>query len=254
MHWIKQKTEKVVLGQTVPKTRDSIEGQIYPTTKLISGLTTTSNEIFVENAELFNYNNEVANKTFDLMVVNGISTTPVGSFELLENVSSVQGFAGVITGITSTTGIGTDKAIQFYLSNLESDTFVTAGLSTGYNMYVYDTRVGSGVTTLYSSGSVVGIGSSYIDCIYNVTAWSGVIGDDNVGLVTCNVHPDTDLTNITASGTEISPVGKFTWGRLGGFTRSQNPIALDISEKVGDVGLSNLSNSSKKRFGSETCL
>ena len=249
LHWTKQKSEKVVLGQTVPKTRDSIEGQVYPTTKLISGLTTTSNEIFVENAELFNYNNEVANKNFDLLVVNGISTTPVGSFELLENVSSVQGFAGVITGITSTTGIGTDKAIQFYLSNLESDTFVTAGLSTGYNMYVYDTRVGSGVTTLYSSGSVVGIGSSYIDCIYNVTAWSGIVGDDNVGLVTCNVHPDTDLTNITASGTEISPVGKFTWGRLSGFTRSENPIALDISEKVGDVGLSTYPTIQRRGLG-----
>ena len=249
LHWIKQKTEKVVLGQTVPKTRDSIEGQVYPTTKLISDLTTTSTEIFVENAELFNYNNEIANKTFDLMVVNGISTTPVGSFELLENVSSVQGFAGIITGITSTTGIGTAKAIQFYLHNLESDAFVTAGLSTGYNMYVYDTRVGSGVTTLYSSGSVVGIGSSYLDCIYNVTAWSGVVGDDNVGLVTCNVHPNTDLTNITASGTEIEPVGKFTWGRLSGFTRSTNPIELNVSEKVGDVGLSTYPTIQRRGLG-----
>jgi len=249
IHWTKQKSEKVVLGQTVPKTRQSIEGQIYPTTKLISGLTTTSDTIFVENAELFNYNNEVANKNFDLLVVNGISTTPVGSFELLENVNSVKGFSGVITGITSTTGIGTSKAIQFYLSNLESDEFITAGLSTGYNMYVYDTRVGSGVTTLYTSGDVVGIGSSYIDCIYNVTAWSGIVGDDNVGLITCNVHPDSDLTNITASGTEITPVGKFTWGRLSGFTRSTNPISLDISEKVGDVGLSTYPTIQRRGLG-----
>lgn len=246
--WAKQKRDKTIFGQPIYKTRESIEGQVYPTTKLISGLTTTSTEIFVESAKLFNYNNEVAAKTFDLLVVNGISTTPVNSIELLTEVQSVKGFAGVVTGITSTTGIGTSKAIQFYVNNLDSDSFVTAGIETGYRIYIYDTRVGNGVTSI-NNNSVIGIGSTYLDSVYYVTSWSGVIGDDNVGIITCNVHPDCDLSGISTSGTEISPVGKFTWGRLSGFSRSTNPIAIDLSNNIADVGLTTYPTIQRRGLG-----
>ena len=249
VHWVKQKRDKNIFGQVIPKTRKSIQAQVYPTTKLISGLTTTTTEIFVENAELFNYNNEVAAKPFDLLVINGISTTAAGSIELVTDVTSVRGFSGVITGITSTTGIGTDKAIQFYLSNLESDSFVLAGIETGYKFLVYDTTVGNGVTSIDTSNEVISIGTSYLDSIYQISAWSGVIGDDNVGLVTCNVHPDSDLSGITTSGTEISPVGKFTWGRLAGFSRSDNPISIDVSSYTNDVGLTTYPTIQRRGLG-----
>ena len=247
--WLKQKRDKTIFGQTIYKTRESIQSQVYPTTKLISGLTTTSTEIFVESAKLFDYNNEILGKEFDLLVVNGISTTSINSVELLTAVDQVKGFAGVITGITSTNGIGTDKAIQFYVNNLDSDSFVTAGIETGYYVYIYDTRVGNGVTSIDDSNGVVGIGSSYLDSIYYVSGWSGVVGDDNVGIITCNVHPDTDLSGITSSGTEISPIGKFTWGRLSGFNRSDNPISIDLSEYVSDAGLTTYPTIQRRGIG-----
>ena len=168
---------------------------------------------------------------------------------MVTDVTSVRGFSGVITGITSTTGIGTDKAIQFYLSNLESDSFVLAGIETGYKFLVYDTTVGNGVTSIDTSNEVISIGTSYLDSIYQISAWSGVIGDDNVGLVTCNVHPDSDLSGITTSGTEISPVGKFTWGRLAGFSRSDNPISIDVSSYTNDVGLTTYPTIQRRGLG-----
>ena len=139
--------------------------------------------------------------------------------------------------------------IQFYVNNLDSDSFVTAGIETGYYVYIYDTRVGNGVTSIDDSNGVVGIGSSYLDSIYYVSGWSGVVGDDNVGIITCNVHPDTDLSGITSSGTEISPIGKFTWGRLSGFNRSDNPISIDLSEYVSDAGLTTYPTIQRRGIG-----
>lgn len=172
--------------------------------------------------------------------------------EIVRNVSaaSVKGFSGAITGIGTTTGIGTALAIRFTINNLDSDTFITAGLSTGYPIYIFNTKVGNGITAINSSdANVIGIGSTYLDCIYRVSAWSGVVGDDNLGIITCNVHSKSNLVGIATTGTELSPVGNFSWGRLGGFTRSSNPISIAMSTFVSDVGLTTYPTIQRRSIG-----
>jgi hypothetical protein len=257
INWTKQKRDKIVFGQTVYKVRDSIESQVYPTAKLISGITTTSKELFVDNASFFNYNNQIAGKPFNILIVGssstvGMATTAPSPFETITNFTSVDGFCGVVTGIGTTTGIGTSKALKFFINNLDSNTFVTAGLSTGYPIYIYDTRIGNGITAISNSNNNrVGIGSTYLDCVYYVSDWSGVVGDDNAGIITCNVHSNSNIIGLSSSGTEINPVGKFSWGKLSGagVTRGTNPISIAVTTNTVDVGLTTYPTIQRRSIG-----
>jgi len=53
--WTKQKVDKNLGGELIYKSRDSIEGQVYPTAKIIGDLSTSGTEIFVDDAQFFNY-------------------------------------------------------------------------------------------------------------------------------------------------------------------------------------------------------
>ena len=137
-------------------------------------------------------------------------------------------------------------ALEFYLSKDSGD---YTGLGVGYPIYVYDTTVGSGVTSLWNNNNsnVVGIGTTFLDCVYRIKEISYV---GTRGLVTCFVH--TGLTtstigNYNAAGiATVSPVGinsqsptglgKFSWGRLTGITRSTTPISIRVTGST--IGLS----------------
>ena len=150
-----------------------------------------------------------------MLIVNGISTTANGAVELISNINSnqVNGFSGIITGITTTTGSGGNPlALRFHLN---SPSF--AGLSTGYPIYIFDTRVGRGVTSINTSNSaVVGIGTTFADNIYYIHQLSNV---GTVGVITCNILSTTSTTGLSSSGSVLNPVGKYSWGRMSGFTR-----------------------------------
>ena len=55
LSWTKQKTDKKVNGELVSKSRDVLEPLIFPTAKIIKDVSTTDTDIFVDNAELFEY-------------------------------------------------------------------------------------------------------------------------------------------------------------------------------------------------------
>ena len=94
---------------------------------------------------------------------------------------------------------------------------------------------------------VVGIGTTFLDNVYRIKEISSV---GTRGLVTCFVH--TGLTtstigNYNAAGiATVSPVGinsqsptslgKFSWGRLTGITRSTTPISIGVTGST--IGLS----------------
>ena len=175
-----------------------------------------------------------------------IAPTPFLQTELIENITTVEGFSGIVTGISTTRPTATKLALEFYLSKDSGD---YTGLGTGYPIYVYDTTVGSGVTSLWNNNNnnVVGIGTTFLDCVYRIKEISYV---GTRGLVTCFVH--TGLTtstigNYNAAGiATVSPVGinsqsptplgKFSWGRLTGITRSTTPISIGATGST--IGLS----------------
>ena len=243
LSWIKQKVDRKINGEDVYKTRDSIESLIYPTAKIIKDFSTTDDEIFVDNAEFFEYDNP---EPFSALIVNGISTTASGAVELISNitVANVNGFSGNITGIGTTTGSGGNSlALRFTLEGPVG----FAGLSTGYPIYIFDTRVGNGVTSIDSSNStVVGIGTTFVDNFYYIHQFSS---SATVGIITCNILSTTSTIGLSSSGNVSNPIGKFSWGRISGFTRSNSPISIGVTGNTVDVGLTTFATIQRRGTG-----
>jgi hypothetical protein len=243
LSWIKQKVDRKINGEDVYKTRDSIESLIYPTAKIIKDFSTTDDEIFVDNAEFFEYDNP---EPFSALIVNGISTTASGAVELISNitVANVNGFSGNITGIGTTTGSGGNPlALRFTLEGPVG----FAGLSTGYPIYIFDTRVGNGVTSIDSSNStVVGIGTTFVDNFYYIHQFSS---SSTTGIITCNILSTTSTVGLVSIGSTSNSVGKYSWGRMSGFTRSNSPISIGVTGNTVDVGLTTFATIQRRGIG-----
>jgi hypothetical protein len=223
--WTKQKRDQIINEQFIYKTRDSIESMIYPTSKIIKDFSVTDNQIFVDNAQFFNYENQSPLK-FDALIVNDSLNDTVGAVELITNISSVEGFSGIVTGITTSNGIGTPLALKFYLNS-------PTPLTVGNPIYIFNTTIGNGVVSIYNSNnSKVGVGTNFLDNVYNISAYST---NGLVGIITCNILSTTPTVGLTTSGTNV---GNFSWGKLAGFTRSNSPISIGVSGNFTNVGLS----------------
>ena len=240
--WTKQKVGKKINGEFISKTRDSIEPLIFPTARIIKDVSTTDTEVFIENSKLFNFEtregyNDLSTPC-DGLIVNGIATTgfTTGLVEKITAFSTINGASGIITGITTSAGTASNPlAIVFTII----DTGATlSGLSTGYPIYINETNVGNGVTSIDTTGSnsnTVGIGTTCLDNIYYIGDWSSkqLSGSTYVGLITCNVDSNTNIVGITTSGSQPNNiVGRYSWGRLSGGTRSSNPVSIAVTGNV----------------------
>ena len=249
LSWIKQKVDRKINGEDVYKTRDSIESLVYPTAKIIKDFSTIDTEIFVDNAEFFFENDNIKNdgsvdRPFSSLIVNGISTTVSGAIELISNITSIDGFSGTITGIGTTTGSGGNPlALRFTLEGPVG----FSGIQTGYPIYIFDTRVGTGITSIDTSNSaVVGIGTTFVDNIYYIHQFSS---SATVGIITCNILSTTSTIGLSSSGNTSNPVGKYSWGRMSGFSRSGSPISIGVTGNTVDVGLSTFATIQRRGVG-----
>ena len=218
---IKQKVDLTINGEKVYKTRDSLEGQVYPVAKIIGDFSTTDTEIFLENTDLFDYGSPVS---IGLMAVAGIgSTDAVGNVEFIGGATNIQGFSGIITGITTTTGTnGHPLALEF---SLKQATF--PGLSAGFPIYISDTTIGTGATSVFKSNTeVVSIGQTFLDNVYNISA---LHVNGTLGIITCNIDSGSPVTGLSTFGDDNNPVGTFSWGRISGFSRGGSPISIGVT-------------------------
>jgi hypothetical protein len=329
LYWTKQKRDLIINNTIVSKARDSIESQIYPTSKIIKNFSSTDTELFVDNAAFFNYENGSPTSKFDCLIVDngidnvaaavtavvsvagtisslsivnpgsgysgssitvkisrphligvGVGTTatatisvsggilvqpititnpgsgytstnppqviipsPSPKLETIKAISIVQGFDGVITGIATTSGVnGARLALKFTIFR---DSQIYTDLQIGYPIYINNTRVGNGVTSIYTNNSdIVGIGTTCLDNIYII---SGI--DKTLGIITCNISSNTSIVGIATTGTVNYPVGRFSWGRLQGFTRSSSPISIAVTGKTPDVGLTTFATVQRRGYG-----
>jgi len=327
---IPQKTDIVTNQITQFKDRDSLESLVFPTANIIKTVNSSDTEIFVDNAEFFNYeedNSASIISSFDAFIIDpvtqvsaaltatvssdstisdinisdggsgyvgignsillkmnstpGISTeaiiyatvssagtitspfdiinpgygyttdnipqiiAPIPPFghEEIKNVRFVEGFSGIITGITTCDGIGTNLAIKFfteYNQNSDIDT-----LKVGYPIYVFDTHVGNGVTSINSDGSsVISIGTTYCDNIYEIHS----IVDLNLrGELICNVLDDLNYSGINTSGSEIK--GRFSWGRFSNLNRSSTPLSIQLDGYTASSGLTTYPTIQRRGYG-----
>jgi len=70
--------------------------------------------------------------------------------------------------------------------------------------------------------------------------------NSSTGIMTCNVASTTNVVGIATTG---SSVGKFSWGKLSGFTRGPSPITLNINGYTVDSGLSTYPTIQRRGYG-----
>ena len=339
--WTKQKQDKYVKGDIIYKTRSSIEPKVFPTAKIIGDVNADSTQIFVDNAQFFDYDEIIYDlnvNTFDFdafmiphqepiaaeftatvnnsgsisainisnpgfgyttstidvkfaapkivgvgigttasatatvgaggvitsvtltnpglgytstNVPNVISEVPNPNYEIITDVLNVQGFSGIITGISPTTGSGGQSAIKFnfaalqdYGRNGEAQLAPDAlDLVAGYPVMIFNTSVGDGVISVNDTdAAVVGIGTTFLDNIYIVDSITSLAAN---GEIICNVHSGSNLTGITSTGNFdeynaglTTSLGTISWGRIYNFDERTSPISIGVTGLTVDSGLS----------------
>ena len=170
--------------------------------------------------------------------------TPNLSSELITDIEFVQGFSGIITGITTSTGInGNSLAMTFHV--LYDSTSDIDALAQDYPIYVFDTHVGHGVTSIDSSDSaLVGIGSTFVDNIYYIHS---ITRDNLTGIITSNILSTTNTSGVHTMPNEIS--GRFSWGRLSGFERTTSSIGVAVTGNTINSGLTTFPTLQRRDFG-----
>ena len=194
-------------------------------------------------------------------VPNVLTKIPVNTTESVTNISNVQGFTGVVTGITTTNGIGGHPmALTFFFRSDSSDAndLTNTFNSENVSVVIHETRVGNGVTSVDSGDSaVVGISTTTLDNVYRVHA---IQNDGPNGIITCNVHSATNLpTGFTTSspginnaGIATTPIGRISWGRIFNLDRGAAPVAIGITGLTyskDSVGLSTYPTVQRRKFG-----
>jgi hypothetical protein len=169
---------------------------------------------------------------------------PKIDIENISSVTSVIGFSGSIVGITTSNGISPATLSLKFTVNYDSS-LPFSDLQLGYPIYVSDTTVGSGITSIdYDNMSLVGIGTNFVDNVYYVHAISSP--SLGVGIITCNILSTTSVMGISTAG---NYVGKFSWGRLSGFARSSSPVSIAVTGNTIDVGLSTFPTIQRRNYG-----
>lgn len=150
------------------------------------------------------------------------------TYEIIDKIS-YEGDFGIISGIkTTTVGVAsTGLVFDFYIPtdsilrdssilSVGSATTGISGIKTGYYFSVSKSNVGNGLTSLNTSGSIVGIGTSFIDNIYQVasvsiaqTAVSGV-GITYVSQVVVSLDNYNGISGLGFSNF----YGEYSWGKI----------------------------------------
>ena len=177
---------------------------------------------------------------------------PTFQTEKLTAISNVEGFTGIITGISTTTGTGSHPlALKFFFRADKA----ANGLLVNYPVFITDTTVGNGVTSVDSQdSSVVGIGTTFVDNIYKVNAVS-TLGE--AGEITCNIHTNSTSSvlgiAVTGNFNNSNPgiathLGRITWGRLYNASRNENPISIGVTGLTVNSGLTTFPTIQRKNY------
>lgn len=149
------------------------------------------------------------------------------------NSCKIIGDHGVISGVSTTSGISTTTpAIQFEIEVDPGLSLVESQIQTGDYFVAYRTNIGSGVTSIETDGSIVGIATTFIDCVYKadqvVKSGTGIV------TVTSNVLSIDGLLSIPS----IFEYGIYSWGKIYDFDSRTSPSIFEAETLRGSSGLS----------------
>ena len=86
---------------------------------------------------------------------------------------------------------------------------------------------------------------SRLDNIYKINA---ITHSAPLAIITCNVDTGITSTGISTSVGIGSAIGRFSWGRLSGFSRSTDPISIGVTGRI-TSGLSTYPSIQRRDYG-----
>ena len=166
-----------------------------------------------------------------------------------DKLSSIKydGDFGDIVGIGTSTVAGIGTALQFDLfipkdsvlrdTSVMSSAVTVSGIQSGYYFTVFDSNVGSGLTSYENAigTSPVGIGTSFIDNIYKVHSAKNITGDAYGIGTTVGINTTLRRVTVSVSSTEGIGIGsgfkgRFSWGRLHDFVKDGTSAFTAIND------------------------
>ena len=226
--WEKQTTDRIIDGVKVSKSRVELEPQFYPSTHIIKSVEKTDTKIYVRNTyPTFTTYDSITGNLNNISIV-GLGTTALdtGSIERIGSVS-YGGDYGKITGIKAVTTGGQDQLIFDITTHPDIQSAVTRpGIQTGDYFVVENSNIGSPSTNIANrvkaigidGSTVVGIGSTWIDGVYQAKTWTATgVGNTSIR-VTTNVSALTGITTTDipepGDGETERFAGTYSWGYL----------------------------------------
>jgi len=161
--------------------------------------------------------------------------SPKLTYEIVDKVL-YEGDFGIVVGIeTGSIGIASTALVfDFYIPNESAlrdldinmsgvSTEGISGIQTGYYFVISDSNIGFGLTSLDVNGNIIGIGTNYMDGIYQAVSVSMAsielsgIGNTSVVRVTTSVsdYNGLDIDNLNEF------YGNYSWGRVYDFNRTK---------------------------------
>ena len=169
--------------------------------------------------------------------------------EKITSISNVEGFTGIVTGISTTTVSGQSVLKFFFRADKAANSLLV-----GYPVFIKDTTVGTGVISVDThNSSVVGVGTTFLDNIYKVHA---VTSTGENGEITCNIQNGQTTgvgAGLTGNFNNNNPgiathLGRISWGRLYNASRSSNPISIGVTGLTVGSGLSTFPTIQRKNY------
>ena len=118
-----------------------------------------------------------------------------------------------------------------------SSAVTVSGIQSGYYFTVFDSNVGSGLTSYENAigTSPVGIGTSFIDNIYKVHSAKNITGDAYGIGTTVGINTTLRRVTVSVSSTEGIGIGsgfkgRFSWGRLHDFVKDGTSAFTAIND------------------------
>ena len=147
------------------------------------------------------------------------------------NVSSYVGDSGVIVGVGTTTSGSQD---QFYFdtfipmdsflrqSSLTGTAVTISGISTSdyFTAFYTNITIGSTFASENESGGTIGIGTTFLDCVYQVSSFEDnsltITAGSTTGITTIcrRVFVNVDTVGSGIAYTSLPDMGEFSWGKI----------------------------------------
>jgi len=179
-----------------------------------------------------------------------ITQQPQNLTERINTIENVEGYTGVITGITTSNGIGGHlTALRFFF---RADKTANS-LLTNYPILISDTTVGHGVTSVHGhNNSVVSVGTTFLDNIYIVNS---ITSSGENGEIVCNVKNGSSIAGIAITGFHnpsnlglTTSLGRLSWGRLYNGVRGTTPISIGVTGFTVNSGLTTFPTIQRRNF------